>query len=80
MPYPNEHAARQEDPAKYVRFRRENDALGKGVDVIWGITKAGKAVIQSIRFDAKRFTPAQARAWLKEHDFKTTLEEAEKEK
>lgn len=75
-PYPNEHAARQSDPGKYKSFRRQNDKLGPGISVVFGITSDGKAEIQTIRFDSSKFTPEQARAWLKEHDFKTGLEPA----
>lgn len=78
MPFPNEHAARIVDPNKFERFRRSNDELGSGVDVIFGIPESGGSEIQAIRFDRKKFTPAEARAWLKEHDFKAILfEEAE---
>ncbi len=76
MPYPNEHASRQNDPGKYKKFRRQNDKFGSGIDAIFGITDDGKAEIQAIRFDSKKFTPQQAKAWLKEHDYKTTLEAA----
>ena len=67
MPFPNEISARLEDPGKFDKFRRENDAGGSGVDFIYGI-KAGKSELQAIRFKADKFTTAQARAWLKSHD------------
>lgn len=72
MPYANEHAARLHDPRKYDEFRRENDAGGPGVDFIYGIwTEDGerKSEIQAIRFDAKKFTPSEAKKWLKDHDY-----------
>jgi hypothetical protein len=75
MPYQNEHAARQQSPSKFDSFRRSNNKMGSGIHVIFGI-KDGKSEIQSIRFDASRFTPKEARAWLKEHNFGTALEEA----
>jgi len=78
-PYPREHAARQLDPKQFDDFRRENNKFGQGIHAIWGI-KNGKAKLQSIRFDANKFTPAKARAWLKEHGYKTSLEEATKPK
>jgi len=77
-PFPNEHAARQNPPSKYVRFRRENNKFGPGIHVIWGITSDQKTEIQSIRFSASKFTPEQARKWLKEHKYKTNLEVATK--
>jgi hypothetical protein len=68
MPYSHEHAAEQTPVAKCDKFRRENDKFGPGVDVIWCV-KGGKADVQSIRFDAEKFTPEEARAWLKKHDY-----------
>jgi len=73
MPYPREHAARLNDPAKYARFRRENDKFGPGIDAVWGITQDGQAELQAIRFDAERFTPAEAKAWLTEHGHEPIL-------
>ena len=67
-PYPNEHAARLHDPGQYDELRCVNDEGGSGVDFIYGI-KAGKSEIQAIRFDAQRFTAAEARKWLTDHDF-----------
>ncbi len=79
-PYPNEHAARMHDPGAYDHFRRENDKFGKGINVIWGIKKDGTTEVQAIRFDAKKFTPAEAKKWLKDHDYKPIqFEEAAKE-
>jgi hypothetical protein len=74
MPYQTEHAARQTDPTGYVRFRRKH--LTDGIDAVVGIKEDGGSEIQSIRFDAERFTPAASRRWLKEHDFRTELEVA----
>ena len=67
-PYPNEHAARLTDPGQYDSLRRENDAGGPGIDFIYGI-KEGESEIQAIRFSSSRYSPAEARAWLTEHDF-----------
>jgi hypothetical protein len=67
MPFPNEHAARLTSPDKYIRFRRDNDKGGSGVDFIFGVTKDGTAELQAIRFDKTKFTVDQARAWLKDH-------------
>ena len=76
MPFPKEHAARQTDPDKYIRIRRENDKFSSGIDAIWGVLPDGTVELQSIRFDASKFTPEQARAWLKDHGKKTGLEPA----
>ena len=69
-PFPNEHAARLHDPAKYESFRRDNDAGGPGIDFIYGILAAGGTELQAIRFDKDRYSPTEAKAWLKDHDFK----------
>jgi len=68
MPYANEHAARIHDPGKYTRFRRQT--IRPGVDVIFGVTSAGKAEIQSYRFAKSKYTAEQAQSWLKEHNVK----------
>ena len=68
-PYPNEHAARITDPSQYDRFARENDAFGDGIDAIFGVKEGEGAELQSIRFDAARFSAAEAKAWLDEHDY-----------
>jgi HK97 family phage major capsid protein/HK97 family phage prohead protease len=67
-PYPNEHAARLTDPDQYDSLRRENGAGGPGIDFIYGI-KGGESEIQAIRFSSAKYTPAEARNWLGEHDF-----------
>lgn len=78
MPYPNEHAARINNPDKYKSIRRENNKFGQGIDVIWGVPEEGGTEIQAIRFSRTQFTPAQARAWLKRHGYKPIeFEEAE---
>jgi HK97 family phage major capsid protein/HK97 family phage prohead protease len=67
-PYPNEHAARLTDPDQYDSLRRVNDEGGPGIDFIYGI-KEGESEIQAIRFSSSRYSPAEARDWLAEHDF-----------
>ena len=67
-PYPNEHAARLTDPDQYDSLRRENGAGGAGIDFIYGI-KEGVSEVQAIRFSSSQYSPAEARAWLAEHDF-----------
>jgi HK97 family phage major capsid protein/HK97 family phage prohead protease len=71
-PYPNEHAARLTDPDQYDEIRRVNDDFGAGIDAIYGI-KDGTSELQAIRFDADRFTPAEAREWLTDHDFEAMM-------
>jgi len=67
-PYPNEHAARLTDPGQYDRIRRVNDEFGAGIDAIYGV-KNETSELQAIRFDADRFTAAEARDWLSDHDY-----------
>jgi hypothetical protein len=75
-PYPSEHAARQLDPKQFREFHRENDKFGPGVHAIWGVTDAGKSKLQAVRFSAAKHTPAWAKKWLRDHDMKSSLEEA----
>lgn len=76
MPYPNEIAARINDPAKYKTIRRQNDKLGPGIDVIFGVLPDGKTEVQAIRFDAKRYTVDSVNAWLKKHNMSAHKVEA----
>lgn len=75
MPFPQEHSARIKDPGQYDEFRRENDWAGSGIHAIWGIKKGPprKAELQAIRFDKTKFTVAEAKKWLKDHDYKPIL-------
>lgn len=73
MPFPNEHAARIKSPGQFIRFRRKNDADGRGVDFIFGIKSDQTSEVQAIRFDSKLFTVSEARKWLTDHDFKSIL-------
>lgn len=70
-PYPKEHAARLRDPSAYDQFRRRNNAAGKGVDFIFGIKNGQSgADLQAIRFRLSQFSAAEAKQWLKDHDYK----------
>jgi HK97 family phage major capsid protein/HK97 family phage prohead protease len=76
-PYPKEHAARLRDPSAYDQFRRRNNAAGKGVDFIFGIkTGESGADLQAIRFRLSQFSAAEAKTWLKDHDYKPLQFEA----
>lgn len=73
-PFPNEHAARLRPPGRYKRFRRENNKFGTGIHAIWGVRKTDEKVeLQAIRFSKSRFTTAQARKWLRDHDHSVIL-------
>jgi hypothetical protein len=83
MPFPNEHAARQKEPKGYTSFRRgKPKGFPEGVNVIFGmkvVNGSRKSEIQSIRFDKKKWSVDRAKKWLKNHDFKTSIEPAKKE-
>ena len=73
MPYKNEHSVRVHNPDKYIRIKRQNDRFGKGkgIAVLWGVLKHkignAKTEIQALRFDAKKFSVEDVKAWLYEH-------------
>ncbi len=88
-PYPSEHAARVEDPGKFDQFRRKE--ITSGISIILGKKKNDPSrdrqgadssgwEVQAYRFDKKKFTPDEAKKWLKEHqiagDFEAASEEA----
>lgn len=69
-PLPNEHVLRLLNPASFSDFRRQNDAFGEGIDVIWGIKEDGKTVAQSLHFKADKWTLNEALEWAEEHNYK----------
>jgi len=80
MPYPSEHSARLRDPGDFQSnsFRRKE--IAPGVSIVMGRLKGQQTMTaQSYRFDKERFTAAQAKAWLKEHDVKNVDFEAAKD-
>lgn len=72
MPYPTEHAARVQDPGDFLPDTMRSKDLAPGVRLIMGKLKKdgekGAMTGQSYRFDAAKFTAAEAKAWLKEHE------------
>jgi hypothetical protein len=79
-PYPNEHAARLQDPAKFDEFRRKSDGklfnkidVPGTVDQIWGHLKDGATddwATQALRFPTKDWTVAEAKKWLADNEVK----------
>lgn len=75
MPYLKEHAYRVNSPEKYKRIRRVNNEFGDGIHAIFGVLYQkdddgnDKTEVQAIRFDMKKFTVAEAKKWLVEHDY-----------
>jgi len=79
MPFPNFHAARQKSPSLFEpsSFRTSTANFPKGITAIIGRLKGkSKTTIQSLRFDRKLWSPAEARKWLKDNGFNTSLEVA----
>jgi hypothetical protein len=80
MPYPNFHSARVSDPGtfeessfRYVKLK------GTSVETVMAKKKGEKSMeIQAYRFPVEKFTAAEAKEWLKEHDIKAKFEEAKK--
>lgn len=71
MPYQNEHAARIIDPAKFDpdSFRRKE--IAAGVNIIIGKLKGETTMTaQAYRFDNAKFTPDEAKKWLKDNNIK----------
>lgn len=77
MPFEKEHAARQQDPEKFEKFRR-GDLSGapKGIFAIFGINADGDSELQSIRAEAASMEVDAFRDWLKENEYKSEIEEA----
>jgi len=73
MPYPSEHSARIKSPDL---FKTGDDNWGSkniatGIRIILGILKSNdKWETQAYRFKADKFTVAEAKKWLKDHDVK----------
>ena len=69
MPYPNEHSARVKDPDSFQKdsFRRKN--IAPGIDIVMGKPEGDDSMTaQAYRFDKEKFTPEEAKAWLKENN------------
>lgn len=84
MPYPNEHAARLQDPQKFApdSFRRVNGGtiygskkVPKTIAIIWAkLRRRNKPrdnpLPQALRFPVKTYTSSEAKAWLKKNKIK----------
>jgi len=74
MPYANEHAARLRRPSDFLRIVEL--WASKGIRALGGPLKSkpqGGTVEQAIRFKADQWSVAEARKWLKEHDYKPIM-------
>lgn len=81
------HRATITPKGKYKRFRTHPNRFGTGVHVVWGVKpksargpRGGRVYVHAIMFDRKKFTPAEAKRWLKAHDFVARRFEAAKPK
>jgi hypothetical protein len=54
-------------PSKFTRMRVK--LLGQGIRAIIGFKKGGGSEIQSFLFPRSRYTLAQAKAWIKAHNY-----------
>jgi hypothetical protein len=52
-------------PGRYDGLRRKGGLLDEGVAAVFGL-RGGEAELLAVLFGAERFTPAQARHWLRE--------------
>lgn len=74
MPFPNEHSARLRTPGSFQQDSFKRIELTDGIDAIIGRLKGETTTTrQAIRFAKTKFTVAQARAWLADHDIKPIL-------
>lgn len=70
MPFPNFHAARVKSPGLFSRIRVLR-TLSSGVMIYGGnLKRGGGSAVQTYRFPKSRFTPEQARAWLRRNNIK----------
>lgn len=89
MPYPNEHACRLQDPAKFDKFRRTSGGklynkinVPKTISIIWGHSKGqddNAWAPQALRFPKTKWTADEAKKWLKDNEVKGTFEAAAEE-
>jgi len=73
MPFQGQHSARLRDPGQYDTCRTATDEFGAGIDAIYCKKASGSMELQAIRFDSGKFTVAEAKVWLAEHDHKPIL-------
>jgi hypothetical protein len=68
MPYPNQHSARIKSPSLFMKDSFKTKSIAPGVSIIIGkMMGSDHMTTQAYRFDRFKFTPEQAKAWLKEH-------------
>lgn len=78
MPFTNFHSARMHNPDNYDRFSYQNKDSKTGINFVLG-WKDGKSEIQAVRFKKNKYTPAEAKKWMKDNDKKYIKFEPAKE-
>lgn len=68
------------DPSRFEPESMRSKDLGGGIRLIIGKLKGQTTMTtQAVRFDKDKFTPEEARAWLKKHGYKPmSFERSEK--
>ncbi len=71
MPFPNQHAARMHSPRGFLKGTFRSKTIARGIRLIVA-KKCSRCSMetQSVRFDHCRFTPREARAWLKKYEMR----------
>ena len=68
-PFANEHSARIIEPSKFQQDTFRTISITTGIDAVTGRLKGETSTtIQSYRFDREKFTVAQSKKWLRDHD------------
>lgn len=67
---PNFIRIRVANPKLFIRFRVK--ILSGGIKAVIGFKKGGGSQIQSLLFPRSRYTLAQAKAWVKKHNYKVS--------
>ena len=73
MPYPNEHAARIEQPLPSNSAVYARKSIAPGISIVLQKSKGDgnkPMSAQAYRFNKNQYTPETAKAWLKKHALK----------
>lgn len=75
MPFANQHSGRIIAPSKFIKSSFRSKNIAPGIRIIIGRKRpSGRAmVVQAVRFDSRKFTAAQAKAWLRSHGYSPIL-------
>lgn len=74
MPLPNNWAARQISPDEFDHIVTKKNQGGDGIDFLIGFRKDGTSAVQSVHFDKSKYDEKAAKAWLKKHKMKASIE------